>query len=253
MLTSYYEMIMNKPYDAACRWKPALRNNGSLRIPLAPLYQFLKTQPDDRRGKIASRVWTENGINYMHSHVRTWDWSDRSLSSSGIGISPAGNGNVESGSLRLGLAGRLGARASNWALTWSAIWSCWSGSKISSLRLGLDTTNRPTMAAGINQMTSDYPPPILAKEIRLILLPSAGAMNSVKDSRIFLDRENWKVLLRKICRKLKTRGRQKPLSVRRIPCLLFVNVVIWALFFHFTKQIPYLHKMTNKAQPKTPY
>ena len=73
----------------------------------------------------------------------TWDWVLRewSLSSSGMGPSWAcwGRGASGSGSLRLGLTGRLGAMDSNWARTSSAIRSCWSGSGTSSLRLGLLT------------------------------------------------------------------------------------------------------------------
>lgn len=73
---------------------------------------------------------------------RTWDWEikDWSLMSSGMvetGSLEGDPDSSQSGSLRLGFGGRLGRMESKWDRTCSEIWSCWSGSMISSLRLGL--------------------------------------------------------------------------------------------------------------------
>ena len=56
-----------------------------------------------------------------------------------------GVGDDKSGSLLLGLEGLLGTMESNWALICWVIFSCWSASKTSSLRLGLVVVHCPTM------------------------------------------------------------------------------------------------------------
>ena len=92
--------------------------------------------------------------------LQTWDWNwrDWNLWSSGImAAESTGFGTSEasgSGSLLLGLRGRLGAKESNWVLIWSAILSCSFASKTSSLRLGFVTVHCPTIFPRLGSLKS---------------------------------------------------------------------------------------------------
>lgn len=69
-----------------------------------------------------------------------------------------------SGSLLLGFIGRLGCKASNWALIWFSILTCSSSSKISSLRLGFVAVVCPT----IMSFRSSFPFPLSLNQTKRV-------------------------------------------------------------------------------------